>query len=134
MTSYIALLRGVNVGGNKMVAMAELRDMLTSLGFLDAKTLLQSGNAVFDARSKDGAQLAEEISDAIHQAHGHRPDVILRTADELRRALGHFPTGRRVPEVPGTCSACSGGGIPQGLHLLALSTASFGPAIPRSRS
>jgi uncharacterized protein (DUF1697 family) len=51
MTTYIALLRGINVGGNKMVAMAELRALLTKLGFEDVKTVLQSGNVVLRART-----------------------------------------------------------------------------------
>ena len=52
MTTYIGLLRGINVGGNKMVAMAELREMVTALGFSDVKTLLQSGNIVFRGPAK----------------------------------------------------------------------------------
>ena len=46
-TRLVALLRGINVGRNKRVAMSELRDLLTGLGYADVKTLLQSGNAVF---------------------------------------------------------------------------------------
>lgn len=91
LTTYAALLRAVNVGGNNLIKMADLRDLLAGLGLERVKTLLQSGNAVFDAHSKDRTQLAAEISDAIHQGHGHRPEVILRTADELRRALGLVP-------------------------------------------
>lgn len=91
MPTYAALLRAVNVGGNNLIKMADLRDLLDGLGLEKVKTLLQSGNAVFEARSKDRTQLAAEISDAIHQGHGHRPEVILRTADELRRALGQVP-------------------------------------------
>ena len=52
MTTYIGLLRGINVGGNKMVAMADLRDLITALGFSDVKTLLQSGNVVFRGPAK----------------------------------------------------------------------------------
>jgi uncharacterized protein (DUF1697 family) len=91
MATYAALLRAVNVGGNNLIKMADLRDLLAGLGLESVRTLLQSGNAVFDARSKDRSQLAEKISDAIHQEHGHRPDVILRTATELRRALDQVP-------------------------------------------
>jgi uncharacterized protein (DUF1697 family) len=91
MTTYVALLRAVNVGGNNLIKMADLRDLLAGLGLEEAKTHLQSGNAVFNARSGDRRKLSEAISDAIHQAHGHRPDVILRTADELRRALDRVP-------------------------------------------
>jgi uncharacterized protein (DUF1697 family) len=91
MTTYVALLRAVNVGGNNLIKMSDLRALLAGLGLEDVKTHLQSGNAVFSARSKDRAKLSQEISAAIHEAHGHRPEVILRTADELRRALDRVP-------------------------------------------
>jgi uncharacterized protein (DUF1697 family) len=91
MTTWIALLRAVNVGGNNLIRMSDLRDLLTGLGLEDVRTHLQSGNAVFSARSKDRAKLSQEIAGAIHQSHGHRPEVILRTPDELRGALGRVP-------------------------------------------
>jgi uncharacterized protein (DUF1697 family) len=96
MTTWIALLRAVNVGGNNLIRMSDLRDLLAGLGLEDVKTHLQSGNAVFSARSKDRTKLSGEISGAIHEAHGHRPDVILRTPDELRRALGRVPFAAAV--------------------------------------
>jgi uncharacterized protein (DUF1697 family) len=91
MTTYVALLRAVNVGGNNLIKMSDLRDLLTGLGLEEVKTHLQSGNAVFNSRSRDRTKLSNEISAAIQEAHGHRPDVILRTADELRRALDRVP-------------------------------------------
>ena len=91
MTTWIALLRAVNVGGNNLIKMSDLRDLLAGLGLENVKTLLQSGNAVFTTRSQDRTKLSGEISGAIHQAHGHRPEVILRTPDELRRVLDRVP-------------------------------------------
>jgi uncharacterized protein (DUF1697 family) len=91
MTTWIALLRAVNVGGNNLIKMSDLRDLLAGLGLEEVRTHLQSGNAVFKARSQDRAELSREISAAVHAAHGHRPEVILRTADELRRALDRVP-------------------------------------------
>ena len=91
MTTYVALLRAVNVGGNNLIKMSDLRELLAGLGLEDVKTLLQSGNAVFTTRLKDRTQLSNEIAAVIHEAHGHRPDVMLRTADELRRALDRVP-------------------------------------------
>jgi uncharacterized protein (DUF1697 family) len=55
MTIYLALLRGINVGGHRKVAMAELRDLLTQLGFDNARSLLQSGNLVFRSRRRTTA-------------------------------------------------------------------------------
>ena len=54
---HIALLRGINVGGHKLVAMAALRDLLTQLGFTDVLSLLQSGNLVFGATGRTAGQL-----------------------------------------------------------------------------
>jgi len=90
MTTWIVFLRAVNVGGNNLIKMSDLRDLLTGLGLEEVKTHLQSGNAVLKS-SKDRARLSQEISAAIHEAHGHRPDIILRTPEELRRALDRVP-------------------------------------------
>ena len=57
MTMRIALLRGVNVGGNRKVAMADLKAMVEGLGFTDVKTLLASGNVVFEAGDRDDSEL-----------------------------------------------------------------------------
>ncbi len=91
MTTWVALLRAVNVGGNNLIKMSDLRDLLAGLGMEEVRTHLQSGNAVFNAPSKDRKKLSQEISGAIHQSHGHRPEVILRTAGELRAALDRVP-------------------------------------------
>ena len=80
---YVALLRGVNVGGNKMVAMAELREMLTTLGFEDAKTLLQSGNAVFRGKAVPSAKLKTTLEAAIQK--------VRMIVDESRN---HQPSGQ----------------------------------------
>ncbi len=57
MQTYIALLRGINVGGHKKVAMVDLRDLLLDLGFLDVQSLLQSGNLVFRSGVRSAPQL-----------------------------------------------------------------------------
>lgn len=70
---YAALLRGINVGGNKKVPMAELRTVLAGLGHTDAQTYLQSGNAVFTTSAKKTAQtLARELETAIEAHFGFR--------------------------------------------------------------
>ncbi|HVS30281.1 MAG TPA: DUF1697 domain-containing protein [Thermoanaerobaculia bacterium] len=87
MTTFIVLLRGINVGGHKKVAMAELRQMLGTLGFRDATTLLQSGNAVFNATKASEAVLEKETKSCL----GVECDYILRTADELKNVIAHNP-------------------------------------------
>lgn len=65
LTRYAALLRGVNLGGAKKVAMADLRDLMEDLGFTEVRTLLNSGNIVFSARRQAADALASRIEKAI---------------------------------------------------------------------
>lgn len=53
MTTYIALLRGINVGGHRSLKMEDLRELFSSMGFDNVTTYIQSGNVIFDASSKD---------------------------------------------------------------------------------
>ena len=100
MTSYVALLRGVNVGGNKMVAMAELRDMLTKLGFEDARTLLQSGNAVFRCSGKTPAKLEQLLEAESKTRLGLTRDFHVRTAGELQAAIDANPLKAEAKKDP----------------------------------
>jgi len=97
---YVALLRGVNVGGNKMVAMAELREMLTTLGFEDAKTLLQSGNAVFRAPAKPPAKLEALLEAETAKRFGLSCDYHVRTPAELREAIEANPLKAEAKKDP----------------------------------
>jgi uncharacterized protein (DUF1697 family) len=100
MTFYVALLRGVNVGGNKMVAMAELRAMLAALGFTDAKTLLQSGNVVFRCAAKPPAKLEALLEAETKKRLGLTCDYHVRTADELQAAIDANPMSAEAKKDP----------------------------------
>jgi uncharacterized protein (DUF1697 family) len=78
MTTYAALLRGINVGGAKKVPMAGLRALLQGLGLTGVATHLQSGNAVFATDATDEDALAAEISGAIEEYFGFPVDVLVR--------------------------------------------------------
>ncbi|BAC69851.1 hypothetical protein AQJ43_31055 [Streptomyces avermitilis] len=78
MTTYAALLRGINVGGNKKVPMAELRTLLQGLGYGGVATYLQSGNAVFTSDHGDEQSLAAEVGQAIEKRFGFTVDVLVR--------------------------------------------------------
>lgn len=84
MTTFVALLRGINVGGNKLVPMAALRDMVTELGFVDVATLLQSGNVVFRGAAKAPATIERQLEAAIRRTFGFAVEVHVRTAAEWR--------------------------------------------------
>jgi uncharacterized protein (DUF1697 family) len=91
MQTFIALIRGINVGGNKLVKMSELKMRCEALGLGDVRTHLQSGNVVFRTAIKDRAKLAKSIEGAL----GVEAKVILRSAEELRKAIDANP----MPEV-----------------------------------
>ncbi len=100
MTSYVALLRGINVGGNKMVAMAELREMLEALGFSDVKTLLQSGNVVFRGAAAPPAKLERQLEAAMTKHFGMACDYHVRTAAELREVIDANPLKAEAAKDP----------------------------------
>lgn len=92
MPRYAALLRGVNVGGRGMLAMATLRELLLSLGHTDVATYLQSGNAVFGTKSQASPRrLARDIETALHDRAGLDVRVLLRTRDELQQVVDGNP-------------------------------------------
>jgi uncharacterized protein (DUF1697 family) len=87
MTVFISLLRGINVGGQKRIAMADLVQLCTSLGFDNVRTYLQSGNVLFESQDRDPGRLSSKISENISAKFGFSVKVILRTSDELRRII-----------------------------------------------
>jgi uncharacterized protein (DUF1697 family) len=82
MPAYIALLRGVNVGGRAKVAMADLRALLTELGFEDTCSVLNSGNLVFRGASRKPPELERALSSALQGRLGLISDVMIRTVPE----------------------------------------------------
>jgi uncharacterized protein (DUF1697 family) len=90
MANRIALLRGVNVGGKKVV-MAELRDVVASLGHADVATYIQSGNVLFSAEQADTVQLAADLERAMADRLGVQAGVVVLTRDELARVVRDNP-------------------------------------------
>lgn len=87
----VALLRGVNVGRAKRVAMADLRRLVESLGYADVSTLLNSGNVVFTTESPDAAGHARAIRSAIEREFGFSVPVVVIGAADLAAILGENP-------------------------------------------
>lgn len=90
MNRRVALLRGVNVGGAGKLPMADFRDLLESLGFARVETLIQSGNALFEAPGEDAA-LEATISAALGRRFGFAPEVFLRSAADMAAAATDHP-------------------------------------------
>lgn len=81
--TFVALLRGINVGGRNKIPMPELKSLLASLGLEDVVTYIQSGNVVFRSPAADGQEVAARIERQIAEVFGVRATVLLRTPAEL---------------------------------------------------
>src|SRR5471032_2420377 len=91
MKRHIALLRGINVGKAKRVAMADLRALMETLGYANVRTLLNSGNAVFDAKGGTPASHATRLKAAILEHTGVDCEVIVKTAADIACAIAEHP-------------------------------------------
>lgn len=91
MTACVSLFRGINVGGNHIVPMKELKSLHEALGFRNVVTYIQSGNVVFSSDETDPAQLASQIEESFAQKFGFRSQVIARTAAELEETIANNP-------------------------------------------
>jgi uncharacterized protein (DUF1697 family) len=107
MQTYIALIRGINVGSNRRLPMKALEQLLCEHGCLDVRTYIQSGNAVFRCASSDAAALASRLAAAVGRTHGFEPRVLLLTRSALARAAA----GNPFPEADAN---------PQRVHLFFL--------------
>jgi uncharacterized protein (DUF1697 family) len=95
MAAIISMLRGVNVGGHNKIKMDALRGLYESMKLREAQTYVQSGNVIFRTDERDIARLAKRIEDGIERKLGFRPDVILRTAAEMREVILRNPFAKR---------------------------------------
>ena len=92
MPTHVALLRGINVGGRNKVAMADLREVVSSLGHTGVTTYIQSGNVVFTAAgAAEPAALAAGLERAIAAALGVSPRVVVVSRDELAQVVRDNP-------------------------------------------
>src|SRR5262245_60213525 len=81
---YIALLHGINIGSNKQVKMEDLRRLFESMGFQSVRTIINSGNVVFEASEVAKGLLVKRIEEELTRAFGHEIPVILRTVSEIQ--------------------------------------------------
>ncbi len=101
MATWIALFRGINVGGKHLLPMKDLAATLEELGCSNVKTYIQSGNAVFERSPFKTTQLAEKISKTVLKKHGFEPRVIILALKELKKAASAnpFPQAESEPKA-----------------------------------
>ncbi|WP_373230886.1 DUF1697 domain-containing protein [Cohnella sp.] len=91
MTTYIAFLRGINVGGHKKIKMDHLKNIFEALKFENVRTYIQSGNVVFEATEQDGQTLVSKIVQAIEKGCSFQVPVLIRTVEELEMIILQNP-------------------------------------------
>jgi len=91
MNTYIAFVRGINVGGNNSLPMKELVAILEDTGAQEIKTYIQSGNAVFQSAEKNPSQFAKKLAAQIRKRHGFEPYVHIIEVEAIRKAIAENP-------------------------------------------
>lgn len=92
MPQTIALLRGVNVGGHRKIKMADLKTLLTDLGFTNITTYIQSGNILFDSPAETNPiEIADRIKRGIQTQFGFDVPVVVLDAEKLEKAVAQNP-------------------------------------------
>ena len=98
MQTWIALFRGINVGGNNILPMAKLKSDLESLNLKNVRTYIQSGNVVFDSIAKTATSLSKRIARRIEERHGFRPQILILNREDLLTAIDSNPFPKAVSD------------------------------------
>jgi uncharacterized protein (DUF1697 family) len=93
MTRYVALLRGINVGGRNLISMPALRECFAEHGFPDARTYIQSGNVVFTSSGTRAPALTRRIEAMLSSAFAYEASVVLRSRTQMRAIVDRAPDG-----------------------------------------
>ena len=93
MSQYVALLRGINVGGNNLIKMAELKACFEAQRFRSVATYIQSGNVLFEANESTKAKLTLKIEKVLGATFGYQASVVLRSKKELQQIVERAPKG-----------------------------------------
>lgn len=88
---YLALLRGINVGGNNIIKMVDLKASFENLGFTDVSTYIQSGNVLFKSDNSDKTELTLSIEKALSERFNYKSLVVLVTFNELETIIKNSP-------------------------------------------
>ena len=90
-TRYLALLRGINVGGNNIIKMTDLKACFENMGFSAVVTYIQSGNVLFDSLDTDKAKLTSQIEMALSERFAYESRIVLMKQEMLRNIIAHAP-------------------------------------------
>jgi uncharacterized protein (DUF1697 family) len=89
---YVALLRGINVGGNNIIKMADLKSCFEGMGFTGVSTYIQSGNVIFSSGERDKAKLTRKIEKVLSDRFSYKSQLVLVTYQELKAIVAGAPS------------------------------------------
>jgi uncharacterized protein (DUF1697 family) len=100
MKTYIALFRGINVGGNHLLPMKALKVLFEKNRCVDVQTYIQSGNVIFRSAPSDVSRIAKQLTGSVSRSHGFEPRVVVLTLGELENATAGnpFPESAKDPK------------------------------------
>jgi uncharacterized protein (DUF1697 family) len=133
MTTYVALLRAINLGSHQRVAMSDLRDLLERMGYDDVRSLLQSGNLLFRSEARDGAQLERRLEAEAAKRLGLGTDFFVRSAAEWEAVVAGNPFPAEAKRDPGHLLVMFLKGAPEAKDVERLQAAISGPEVIRAR-
>ncbi|HEU0295562.1 MAG TPA: DUF1697 domain-containing protein [Anaerolineales bacterium] len=93
MNQFVALLRGINVGGKNLIKMTDLKACFEALGFKDVRTYIQSGNVLFSASASGQARLTKWIEEALSKKFNYRSRVVMRSLKQIQEIVTQAPMG-----------------------------------------
>jgi uncharacterized protein (DUF1697 family) len=93
MNQYVALLRGINVGGKNLIKMTELKACFEALGFKNVSTYIQSGNVLFSADKSAQTTLTRQVENALSKTFNYKSRVVVRSYKEMKNIVAHAPKG-----------------------------------------
>jgi uncharacterized protein (DUF1697 family) len=93
MNKYVALLRGINVGGHNIIKMTDLKACFETLGLQDVSTYIQSGNVIFSSDELGIAKLTEQIESALSKTFNYKSRLVLRSKKQLKAIITKAPKG-----------------------------------------
>jgi uncharacterized protein (DUF1697 family) len=129
---YVALLRAINLAGRNKVAMSDLRELVTRLGFSEVRTFIQSGNVVFRSDKKDTARLERLLEAETEKRLGIKVDYFVRSAEEWRAIVAANPFRNEARRDPGHLLVAFLKDVPSADDVDALRAAIVGREVVRS--
>lgn len=88
---YIALLRGINVGGNSMIKMSELKNNVEKCGFKNVRTYINSGNVIFESEEKNSEKIVVKLENDLSKTFNINMRIVIKTEEQLRSILSDVP-------------------------------------------